>query len=268
MNIFPRLQARIFVLMGQKMAVDIETYRHQQDINYYSAALYELEKQEELTLPLNTVSGGFNRALNDTNEYGVVLPPPIADCLGEECNSKRDATECQLTKHHLHSTEPDYVNDGKLAERFRNLAILTVWLPECAHKEHHGEYQIHVPIPHPKVMRQAKYESSKIRDIIGNFRNLNSNERLLSEGPTEKGVRGLTRARARLLEDREQLIYEINEIKVIPEELVVGALLLAVPDYAHSRIAQGAGYVLPGILTKQEIPIVLSNAEHIFAEAA
>jgi hypothetical protein len=205
---------------------------------------------------------------NVTNEYGVVIPSPPAECIGRDCIFRNGQQECELTRHHLHSTGPDYVKDSKLAEKFRDLAILTVWLPECVHKDHHSRFEINVPIPHPKIMRQSKHEASIIRNLIGNYRNLKNNEKLLAQEASENGQRGLEKARKKFLEVREGLMDGIHDIRVIPEELITGALLLVAPEYPSTRIVKSENFALPGVLTKDEIPVVLSNAREITAQAA
>jgi len=202
---------------------------------------------------------------NVLNEYGVVIPPPMSECLGDACEFRGDEKTCQLTRHHLHSTAPDYEDEGKLAEDFRDLGILTEWLPECVHREHHNEYDIHVPIPHEKIMKRSQYENKKLKALLTNHRSASTNEGVLSTPDLpQKREKSLLKVREKLAEEREELLELIHSFEVVPEELITGALLLAAPEEARRRIAGGSGVVLPGLIRKPaEVPLAQRNLQEI-----
>lgn len=206
-----------------------------------------------------------------TNKFGIVIPPAFAECVGEECRFRDGPDGCKLSRHHLHSTASDHENDSELAVEFRNLEPLTVWLPYCVHDGHHAEHRIHVPIPHPNIMRQAKYESGRVKKLITNHRENKNNEKMLNTTPnlTRRGIRRLNGIRDQLAEHRETLLNEVvTGLEVIPDEIVTGALLLVASDLAQRRIRSGMEYTLPGVIDKSEIPIALANAHDAQAQAA
>lgn len=207
---------------------------------------------------------------NTWNEYGIVVPPPISECLGANCEFRGKEESCQLTRHHLHSTAPDYEEEGKLAENFRDLGILTVWLHECVHREHHNEFDIHVPIPHEKIMKRSQYENKKVKSLLTNYRSRNTNNVLLNTPDLpEKREKSLLKVQKKLSEEREELLELIHGFEVVPEELITGALLLAVPEVARRRIANGSGVVLTGLIRKPaEIMVAQSNLKEILLDAA
>ena len=233
--------------------------------------LAELERPnlaDKLTVRgLAIVTSG--REPNDFNEFGLVVPPPIDECMGDGCAFRGTAEACQLTRHHLHSTAPDYEAEGELAEEFRDLGIMTAWLRECIHREHHNRYDIHVPVPHEKIMKRSRYENKKVKALITNFRTTKSNEEALnSSGLTENGKKSLNKVKERLLKERDELLEKINRLEVIPEELITGALLLAAPEIAQRRIKSGSGVALPGLIQKAaEVPFALNNLQEILEAA-
>jgi hypothetical protein len=208
------------------------------------------------------------KELNTYNEYGIVQPPPISTCL-EDCAFKGEADECELTQHHLHSTKPEYKSDSKLAEKFRETSALTVWLHECAHREHHNRFMIHIPIPHPKVMKQGKYEGRKLKELVTNYRNINNTAYQLENGCLSlKAERNLVKSLDKYRNRSDSLLESVMDLKVLPEELITGALLLVAPEFARPRLEKGGGFALTGVIDKKEAPLVLNNAQEILLQAA
>ncbi|MEX2006739.1 MAG: hypothetical protein WD877_00985 [Candidatus Saccharimonadales bacterium] len=210
----------------------------------------------------------INRRPNLTNEYSIALPPPPTGCM-ESCPFKKGKHRCELTEHHLHSTVPDYEAAGDLAIDFRELSVLTVWLPECVHHRHHMTFDIHVHIPSEKVMKWCIHEQKIIRNVVDISRRLRNTEKGLAEA-AEAGKEsfGLDQAKERFIEELDDALVGIQSIEVIPEELVTGALLVAAPEHAQARIARGSGVALTRTMTIKEVPLALSNLEAAMAEAA
>lgn len=198
-----------------------------------------------------------------TTPEGVVIPPDTSlACREEECKSRKDKETCLIARHHLHSTEPIYVAGGPTAEEFRDLPTLTVWLLECRHDEHHSKHEIEVPIPFLEVMKEVIEEEKKIRQLITSQRELHNIAKILNHpSTTQRQKKGLRRRENTVLHNRLEEIDSVKTIQLIPEELITGALLIAAPNHARSRILMGGRFVLPGIITRQEIPIAQRNAQ-------
>ena len=205
-----------------------------------------------------------------TNEYGIVIPPPIGSCIGDLCRFKQpDEESCESTVHHLHSTLDDYLENGRVAHRFRTLPILTVWLPGCRHQIHHEIHEISVRIPYQDIMSQGIREARRVRKLATIHSNLRTIKReLTGDGLTQKQIYGLQSVEEELYEDREEILPRIMTIEVIPEELVTGALLICAPDLAQRRLLAGTGYVLTGTLNRNEIPEAIDIANEILELAA
>lgn len=203
------------------------------------------------------------------SEEGVVVPPDTSlECLGDSCKSRKERETCTRAKHHLHSTEPDYEEAGPIATGFRDLSILTVWLFECRHDEHHGRHEIHVPVPALEVMREVIEEEKKIRQLMASQRELNQIPKLISKADiTLREKQGLQRRENALLHNKQQELEAVKRISIIPEQLITGAMLIASPKQAKSRILMGGEYALPGIITKQEIPRALEVVEAAYLVA-
>src|ERR1051325_4319244 len=115
------------------------------------------------------------------NEFGIVLPPSFIKCIGEACKFRRGRDECIPNKHHLHSTLPFYQKAGDIALKFRELNILTVWMPECQHDIHHDMHELDVEAPATDIMRGAKDEAKKLDKVIQNYSELRNINYTLSE---------------------------------------------------------------------------------------
>ncbi|MBI4033710.1 hypothetical protein HY379_01795 [Candidatus Saccharibacteria bacterium] len=207
------------------------------------------------------------RAAVPTNEFGVVLPPPISECIGQECQFKNGYPNCILTRHHLHSSEPFYETAGRTAAEYRDLAALTVWIPECQHKIYHRKHEKDVPIPDLEVMKHCVDEARKLRVLKHNTRSIAGIDKVLAREETPKTeIKGTLRYRDGLIVAREKLIDDVLSIEVIPEELVTGALLTLAPNHARSRIIMGSDFVLPGLIVREQIPKSLEVAYQALEE--
>ena len=204
---------------------------------------------------------GKQRIPVPTNEHGVVLPPTVEECVGGACN-------CEPNCHHLHSTERLYVRGGRKAEEFRKIAALTVWLPECRHRIYHDVHELDVALPNIEVMRQCVRENRKLKKLNGNRKELDRTGELLAKTDLpDADVKGLLNKRDGLLEDKEELMERVKTIEIIPEELITGALLVAAPECARQRMLDGSGFVLTGIMSKEEIPLALSLGNEFLLQA-
>ncbi len=193
-----------------------------------------------------------------TNEWGVVIPPPVLECIGEDCRFRGEEEACELTQHHLHSTEGEYERNGRVAYGFRKLLILTAWLPRCQHEIHHEEHEIEVPIPDEEVMREARRDSRRFRRLDSNTAEIMITAKGLAQPDiSRKETFGLLNRRETAQEERELLLQAIGHIEVIPAELITGALLKMAPEVARRRIEEGSGYALTGTTPKDRIPGIL-----------
>lgn len=202
---------------------------------------------------------------NPTNEFGIVIPPPISECIRELCRCKdRDEEACTLNIHHLHSTYDAYFEEGRIPHKFRDLSALTVWMPECRHMIYHEVHAIDVPIPGKDVMRQCIREARSLRRLASAHKELGSvDKELAQKDVSRKRAYSLESRMEELYEDKDELIQRVMAIEVIPDQLVTGAVLICAPDYAQRRLLAGTGYVLTGILKREEIPEAVSIANEI-----
>lgn len=220
--------------------------------------VFSLEKRREEDKPATP-----------TNEYGIVIPPVSMECQGETCPCRRENDSCAFTCHHLHSTKPYYENDEDQASKFRELSVLTVWIPDCQHRNQHDKYKVVVPIPRPEIMQQCIRETRWLKKINANRKNLSAARReYIYQEFYERQTKGLKRRIDDLLDEKEELIDFVGKIEVIPEQLVTGSLLVAAPEVAQTRIADGSPYVLTGMIEKEEIPAAVETAEKAYAVAA
>lgn len=202
-----------------------------------------------------------------TNEFGIVVPSPMRDCMRENCRFRDINETCRLTRHHLHSSQPFYEAAGDLAADFQDLDFLTEWKYACRHNEHHNEHIIDVPIPRPEVMKQCIAEARILRRIDGNYRDIKSAEESVDRpGRTKAEIAGLGRAKEKFIVAREHLLKNIDNIEVIPEELVTGALWMTAPSIARSRTMMSSSYVLTGNIWRQEAPVALAFADNILSQ--
>jgi len=206
------------------------------------------------------------RAPVPANEFGIVIPPPVTNCIGEDCRFKNGDKECELNRHHLHSSLPFYESAGHVATTFRQLDVLTVWVHECRHAEHHSLHEIDVEVPSLEVMHECIDEARKIRSVYNSYHTISSiTEQLARETSSEQRKR-LKRARERLLNDRKDIVAKTESIEVIPEVLVTGALLFAASNYGQSRIVMGSDYVFTGTMRKKDITVAVANADEALAK--
>jgi|GEM_PF-4686129 hypothetical protein len=205
----------------------------------------------------------------DTNEYGIVIPPPMLDCMRENCRFRGDNETCRLTQHHLHSSKPFHEAHGGLAAKFRELIHLTVWIYACRHNDHHDRHIIDVTVPFPEAMKQTITETRKLRRLDENYLAARGSEKIaVRPNQTEAEIAGLRRARDRFMQANEGLIEGVDDITVLPEELITGALLMMAPEYARARIMQGSGYVLTGNIPREEAAAALAFAQGLSLEKA
>lgn len=201
------------------------------------------------------------------NELGIVVPPPMLDCMGEDCRFRDDNETCRLTRHHLHSSAPFYEAAGTLASDFRDLNYLTVWIYACRHNEHHDKHIIDVPLPSAEVMKQCITETRKLRRVDVNYHNVRGVDKTTAKpGRTKTEITSLRRAKERLVSARKDLLKDVASIEILPQELVTGALLVTAPSHARSRIMMGSDYVLTGNILRGEAPTALISAREILLE--
>ena len=200
-----------------------------------------------------------------TNEYGIVVPPHASGCMEDLCIWKgEEETSCEMTVHHLHSTFDTYLYEGRVSHKFRNLPVLTVWTPECRHQIYHEIHEIDVPIPNFDVMKQCIREARALKRLVGAHKELSDVTReLTQDGLSKKRIYGLENRQEELLEDKEEILGRVATIEVIPDELVTGALLICSPENAQRRLFTGTGYVLTGLLEKEQIPEAIDTANEI-----
>lgn len=203
-----------------------------------------------------------------TNRYGIVIPPPVMECMGEECKFRKSQPKCLPNRHHLHSTEPFYEKAGTLATKFRELGVITAWMHECRHTDYHGQHYLDVPVPDRDVMEQAMYEASLLDRIVANYHETRAVSNILIKSKlSEAAERGLSRKRETLLSKRKELQKGTYEIEVIPEELVTGALLIVASNHARARIFEGSSFVLTGTMAKKDIPVALRIGKRTLSDA-
>ena len=198
-------------------------------------------------------------SITPTNEYEIALPVFALDCVCGQCSS--------YTRHHLHSTDNLFRAAGPISTEFRELLTLSVWTPRCRHAEHHVEYSVNTFLPAVDVMEQCIYEEKIIRDIVMNGHTVIAMENRIDNDnvhPREKA--GLKRRREELLAERPETIRKLEEVIVTPEELVTGALLLAAPNHARSRLIEGTGYALTGILPRDKVQKANEFAQDVMLE--
>jgi len=182
----------------------------------------------------------FDYLLRDavpTNEFGIVIPPHPTECIGIDCKFCGGESPCELSRHHLHSSASFYEQAGEVAQQFRKLNALTVWLPQCQHDIHHKKHEIVVPIPSLDVMQQCIEEARILANITYNQKvHLNTERELEHPDIQISEKKGLRRFRAKLQVRQKELLEEVKTIEVIPEEIVTGALLFAAPNHARSKL--------------------------------
>lgn len=201
-----------------------------------------------------------------TNEFDIVIPPPVLECMGEDCTFRGDNDVCGLTQHHIESTEPHFEAHSPLAAKFRELVHLTVWMHECRHREHHNTRELIAPIPEDWVMERAVIESRRLRRIDVSFGAIRGLGKTMQEpGRTITEKEGVKRAQEKLMQKHEALLSQGLCIEVLPEELVTGALLTTAPEMAQARIWSGSEFVLTGNIHKDEAGEALRTAQEIVA---
>lgn len=213
-------------------------------------------------------SEGYLRVPILTNEYGIVIPPPISECIGEECAFRGDSIECEQDAHHLHSTEPFYSEASRKAYKFRDIESLRVYLPRCQHKIHHDQHELNVAVPDLEIMRAGMRDHRKLKKTVSNLKELGATEKALSQPDISlRAFNGLMSKREVLLEEGEELFARVLHIEVLPEELVIGALLIVRPDYARKKIIEGADVVLTGVISREDVPLAKQRALRALAKA-
>ena len=179
------------------------------------------------------------------NDYGIVFPPPPLPCRGEECSITEYDGGCQTERHHLHIGEPIYDNYGPLASDFRDLRSLTVWMPACIHNELHDENQFSVSPPEEDVMERAIQEDLILKAIGQNFSYIRGvRAEMALSGHTRTTRRKLDYSYKNFSSWHEALLERVDEIEVIPAQLVTGFLLIAAPKLARYRVMNKTGYGL------------------------
>lgn len=200
-----------------------------------------------------------------TNEHGIVVlenPRPCAD----NCHLRGFDEQCFIDLDHLHHSGAYYEYDGNLARRFRAEDALTRWVYRCRHEAKHQLYPYNVPVPRPEVMKRAVTESRLLRDIESNFR-----ERSIIEASLERDrmkPKSREKAKRRLdkkFKERKKLIRSIDDIEILPQEIVTGALLLALPGHAEDRLMRNPHYMLPGTIRRDDVFTAWRIADEILA---
>lgn len=179
------------------------------------------------------------------NSHGIVLPPPPLPCLGEECKYSHAPEGCQFERHHLHIGEPVHIEHSQLAEDFRDLRVLTVWVPECVHDDLHNENPFSIKPPEDEVMRQVVHEDFILKGIGQNFsfiRTIREQMAMPDNGPSTR--RKLDYAYKKYLSQHDYLLEGIKEIEIVPAQLVTGFLLIAAPKLARRRVIEKTGFAL------------------------
>lgn len=206
------------------------------------------------------------------NEFGIILPPEVQGCRGEECrfHDHAAAESCDIDTHHLLGTNDFYLEAGDEAFKFKNLRYLTVWLHKCRHTEHHERHYFDSPVPEPEIIQAVTEEAAILDKVNLNYlkvRNLNTS--LYMPDITKAGTLRVLGNIDKLVNERGDYLRAINAIRIIPEELVTGALLAAAPKLAQGRIHNGSKFVLTGSLLKEEVPAALNfGNESVVKKAA
>lgn len=178
------------------------------------------------------------------NSYGIALPPPPVPCSGDCINLKTEEG-CSEERHHLHIGEPIYREHSPLAEDFRDLRVLTVWMPSCIHDELHDVNKFSIQPPSDDVMEQAIHEDLILKQIGQNFANLRDAREQLAlaqKGSLTKHKLDYSYKKYSLL--HETLLERVGEIEVVPAQLVTGFLLITAPKLARRRVFEGTGFAL------------------------
>lgn len=179
------------------------------------------------------------------NSHGIVLPPPPIPCRAEGCKYSETDEGCQIERHHLHIGEPVHVSHSPLAEDFRGLRVLTVWMPECVHDDLHDENPFSVKPPEDDVMEQAIHEDMILKEIGKNFaviRDIREKMALSDNGAATR--RKLDDSYKKYSLWHETLLEGVGEIEVVPAQLVTGFLLIAAPTLARRRVIEKTGFAL------------------------
>jgi hypothetical protein len=125
-------------------------------------------------------------------------------------------------------------------------------------------HEIDVPIPDLEIMQQCIREARSLKRLTYTSKELRDVTNELEQGGlSQKRIYGLGNRQEELLEDKEEIMARVMTIEVIPEELVTGALLLCVPECAQRRLFGGTGYVLTGMLKREEIPEAVDTANEV-----
>lgn len=179
------------------------------------------------------------------NSHGIVLPPPPIPCRAESCKYSESDEGCQVERHHLHIGVPVHVRHSRLAEDFRDLRVLTVWMPECVHDDLHDENPFSIQPPEVDVMERAIDEDMILKEIGRNFavmRDIREKMALSNNGIFTK--RKLDDSYKKYLLWHETLLERVGEIEVVPAQLVTGFLLMAAPKLARRRVIEKTGFAL------------------------
>lgn len=204
-----------------------------------------------------------------TNVFGIVIPPAVEACLGDACKYRGEADECEYTRHHLHSSAPLYEDYGDLAIDFREQLALTVWLRRCQHDVHHAHHEIDVAVPSLEVMQQAIKETRILRRLAMNHNSVEAiDKRLLTPDVVIQERKGLKRRKESLLAEHPRLVEKVHSIELLPQQLIVGALLVAAPNHGRSQLMMGNSYVLTGTMRKDQIDTALQLVDEVAIQAA
>jgi len=190
-----------------------------------------------------------------TNEYGIVVLENPQPCAGEECRLRGSDEECYIDLDHLHHSGAYYEQDSPLAAEFQELDVLTRWVFRCVHESKHEAYPHNVPVPRRRIMKKVIPEARLLKEIEVNYRERTSMEAVLRRPDLSRHWQMETRKSLnRKYNDRKKLIKSVENIEFLPEEIVTGALLLAVPGHAESRLISNPNFMLPGTIRKEEVP--------------
>lgn len=189
-----------------------------------------------------------------TNDHGIVVLENPQPCIGEGCHLRGEDEECFLDLDHLHHSAAYYEYYGPLAVEFRAQDVLSRWVFRCIHEKKHDLYPNNVPLPNRKVMERAITEARLLKEIEVNYRGRMALESNLERDDFPKfALKADRRNLDKHKKDKKSLVKSVESIEFLPQQIVTGALLLASPGHAESRLIADPNFMLPGTIRPHEV---------------
>jgi hypothetical protein len=174
-------------------------------------------------------------------ENGIAVPPTLECVCGKNCKT--------IDEHHNAFDGPYYRKppgirkeaSKKLIELFRGSRYNRFWVARCGHIALQATGQERAKRPNLEIIEGFVEESAILLDLDKTSSKINATKpRGMSNDWLDKcGISYEERLErlALLQEKRDLALRQIGLIRVIPEEVVTGALLYSAPDIAKQRLA-------------------------------